>query len=646
MSGPSQHRTVEILGVPVACATYTSALEESVRLARSGRPSAVSACNTHLVSHARHSPEFMRVMRRFDLVLPDGMPLKWILNRHGSGLEDRVYGPYFMRFAIERAPEDCSHFFFGGRQETLDRLVASVRALRPDARIAGAYSPPYGEWTEEQNRDCIDRIAASGARFVWVALGGVRQETWIARNLHRLPPAVFFAVGDAFELLAGNRPFAPAWIQRAGLTWFYRLLQEPGRLWLRYFKHNTLFLLQLAAQRIGPSPKRPLPPEGRTRIAFLGLRGVPARYAGFETVVDELGARLAARGHEVTVYNRSHAYPDRPETHRGMRLITFPTVRTKNFETILHSLIAALHACLQPYEIVYLCGVGNACLAALLRLSGKKLIINVDGIDYKRSKWRGFARWWLWRSERWALTLADRLIADNLQVVEHYRQAHGYEPVYISYGSNTEIPPADAGMLRKLGLTPRRYLLVVSRLSPENEVDLVVRAHRDARTGLPLVVVGPAGYERAYFRQLQQLAAPDVHFVGAQYGDGYRELSQNALLFVLPGAIEATRLVLLDQMGFGSAILFREFRATREVIGDAGESFSLEDPLPSLTRKLSELAADPARCSELGTRARTRARELYSWDRVTDQYEGLLDGLLGISGSGHEPAPARESAPA
>jgi len=581
-------------------------------------------------------------MRRFDLILPDGMPLKWILNRNGAGLHDRVYGPYFMKHAIERAPIECSHFFFGGRQETLDNLCASVARLRPGIRVAGAFSPPYRTWTPGENQSFLDRIATSGADFIWVALGGVRQETWIARNLDRLPRGVLFAVGDAFELLAGNRPFAPALIQKAGLTWLYRLLQEPGRLWLRYFKYNSLFLLQLMAKSFRATPDPSLPPKGRTRLAFLGLRGVPARYAGFETVVDELGARLAARGHDVTVYNRTHAYPDRPENHRGMRLLYFRTIRSKNLETILHTLVCGMHACLQTYEIVYLCGVGNACLAGLLRMAGKRVIINVDGIDYKRSKWRGFARWWLWKSEKWAQGSTDRLIADNRQVVEHYRQAHGYEPVYIAYGANTNIPPADAGLLRQFGLTPRGYILVVSRLSPENEVDLVVQAHQEAHILLPLVVVGPAGYERAYSRKLRSLAAPNVIFAGAQYGPGYQELSQNALLFVLPGAIEATRLVLLDQMGFGSAILFREFRATREVIGDAGEAFDLDQPLPSLKAKLAELVADPARCRTLGERALARAIEHYSWDRVADQYEQLLADLLGIEDASPqiEPAPA------
>ncbi len=625
MSRPS----IPILGLPLACETYESAWRRCEELARAGRAAAVSACNTHIVSSARQNADFGLVMSRFDMVVPDGTPLKWILNARGAGLPDRVYGPYLMRHAIRHAPHPWKHFFFGGSPECLANLEKAVRTIQPDFQLVGSFSPPFGNWTEEENTAFCARIAEQDPDFVWVALGGVRQETWIIRNLHRFKRGVFFAVGDAFELLAGHRPFAPDWIQRAGLTWLYRLLQEPSRLWFRYFKYNSMFLLQMLGEIIFVNRRfRGKRPAGRLRLCFLGARGTPARYAGFETVVEELGSRLAERGHEVTVYNRSNHYREHPAVHRGMDIFYVPTVMFRSLETIFHSSLCALHAAVQPYDLVYLCGVGNASLARWLRWFGKKVVINVDGIDFKRSKWTGFARWWLYKSEIWGLRFADRLIADNRQVVRHYQANHGADPVYLSYGANAVSPGVDAGHLARFGLESRGYLLFVSRLSPENEAHLLLEAHAASGVTLPLVVVGPVGYEKAYFERLKKLAAPHVIFTGPLYGGAYRELSRHCLLFVLPSAIEATRLVLLDQMGFGNAILFRESAATREVIDDAGRAFDGPDPRVALASALKELTGDPAACRALGDKALARARSEYSWDRVTDQYEALFGEML------------------
>ena len=311
---------VEVLGMGLQATDYAGGVKLLEELAQRQKPGMVAACNTHLVALARHRPDYGRVLAQFDLLLPDGMPLIWSMRRKGADLKDRVYGPYFMLEALKRLPRPWKHFFFGGTESCLMELSAAARQAQPDVEIAGTLSPPFRAWTEKDEEDFAKTIAKSGADFVWVALGGDRQERWIEKNLKRHKKGVFLAVGDAFELLAGRRAFAPRWMQKAGLTWLYRLWQEPRRLFPRYFKYNSLFLYYTLLDRVlGVTPKPSDGPRpGKTRIAFLGCRGVPARYSGFETLVEELGARLAGRGHAVTVYNRSHLYPDRPKVVRGM----------------------------------------------------------------------------------------------------------------------------------------------------------------------------------------------------------------------------------------------------------------------------------------------------------------------------------------
>ena len=617
-------RTVPVLGVSVACVDYASGLDEAMRLIHLKRPVAVSACNTHIIAAARKDPSFNEVIQQFDLILPDGMPVVWMMNHKGAGLTDRVYGPYFMRYALENAPAPWRHFFFGSTESCLEELVASAKQLQPNIEIAGAYSPPFRTWTDTDHDEHARLINESRADFVWVALGGERQERWIIEQRSRFSRGAFFAVGDAFELLAGRRPYAPDWMQEKGLTWAYRLYQEPARLWPRYFKYNSLFLRYLLQDTFLPNSDQKTIPAGK-RIAFLGSRGVPARYAGFETVVDELGSRLVERGYVVSVYNRANYYPEKPAFHRGMRLIYLPTIRIRSAETIIHTLLSSFHAVFTRYDVVYLCGVGNACLAILLRFSGRKIVINVDGIDYKRPKWSGFARWWLQKSERWAMKLCDRVIADNLTVVSHYKTQYSYQPEYIAYGANVDVPESPLTELKKWGLKPRNYILFVSRLSPENDADLLLRAYKRSGVRMPLVIVGSHGYEMSYYAQLQRLATDSMIFTGGVFGDGYKALSQNCQFFVLPAAIEATRLVLLDQMGFGNAILFRESPATREVIAGAGEPFAETEE--ALSTKIGFLANNPSRCERLRSLASDRAREHYAWDKVAEQYELLFGDL-------------------
>jgi N-acetylglucosaminyldiphosphoundecaprenol N-acetyl-beta-D-mannosaminyltransferase len=173
------------------------------------------------------------------------MPLVWCLNAQGAKLEDRVYGPCLMRRVLDATPAPWRHFFFGGTPECLAALQAAIVSWGRGCCVAGVLSPPFREWTAVERASFDDQIRTANPDFVWVALGGCRQEQWIVEHAPRFTHGVFLAVGDAFELLAGRRRIASAGLQRMGLTWMYRLVQEPRRLWKRYLVYNTLFVVAL-----------------------------------------------------------------------------------------------------------------------------------------------------------------------------------------------------------------------------------------------------------------------------------------------------------------------------------------------------------------------------------------------------------------
>lgn len=363
------------------------------------------------------------------------------------------------------------------------------------------------------------------------------------------------------------------------------------------------------------------------KIALLGSRGIPARYSGFETFYEQLGVRLAQRGHQVTVYNRRHFLPDVRGSYRGVRIISTGGIATKHLDTITHTLLASLHAVGERYDIAYYCIVGNAPLVWLPRLVGSRTLLNVDGEDWAREKWSCFARWYQRRCERLAGRLAHVLIADARVVQERYAREYGMPSIFVPYGALIrKTPEMDA--LRKWGLTPNDYILYVGRLVPENAVDLLLRAYRKVRTSKKLVIVGSATYEEHYSRRLRELADARVVFTGWAFGQDYAQLSSHAYLYVQPSAVNGTRPALLDQLGFGNCVLVRATPANLEVIGDCGESFSNTAPEESLRASLEKLLANPDRVEHYRKKAASRIANFYNWEWICDFYEELFQRLV------------------
>jgi glycosyltransferase involved in cell wall biosynthesis len=366
----------------------------------------------------------------------------------------------------------------------------------------------------------------------------------------------------------------------------------------------------------------------KLRIAFLGTRGIPASYSGFETFVEQLAVRLVQRGYEAVVFNRYPFVPLREKFYRGVRIIRLRTLRTKSLDTLVHSFLSCLRLPFVRPDVVYFCGVGNAGFCGVAKLLGKAVIINVDGEDWAREKWSGFAVWWLKKSERWAARFADVVIADSRVIAARYQCDYKHEAVFLPYGANVDVAPAGTATLDGFGLEPQRYVLFVGRMVPENRADLLIRAFRAVATDdLKLAIVGDAPYAEEYKRSLREIADERVVFTGYAFGETYRELSRHCLFFILPSGIDGTRPVLLDQMGFGNCVLVRDSPANREVIGDAGATFAAAAEFESLQAALRVLIGDTSRVAEYRRRSVERVRQAYDWEKITDEYERLFGRL-------------------
>lgn len=362
----------------------------------------------------------------------------------------------------------------------------------------------------------------------------------------------------------------------------------------------------------------------------MGSRGIPRCYSGFETFLEEISVRLVQRGHEVTVYNRTPFNKYREKTFKGVEIVHVPTIQTKATDTIVHTVLSVLHSLGRSYDIVYFCGVGNALWAFVPRFKGAKTLVNVDGADFARAKWSGFGRLWLKKSEQWAASLADVVIADHPSIRQRYRENFGVEAELIPYGARvvTEDPGRDT--LENLGLAGDGYFLYVSRLTPENAADLTIEAYLESGATLPLVVVGDAPYQDQFLQKLKDLAkrSSRVILTGYLFGKAYEQLSFHARAFVYPTAIDATRPVLLDQMGFGNCIIARDTAANLQITESAAVTFDGKAPLASLAEAFRKVEGDKELAQKLGAAAQARIAEHYDWEVITTQYEKLFAKLL------------------
>jgi len=375
-------------------------------------------------------------------------------------------------------------------------------------------------------------------------------------------------------------------------------------------------------------------------VAILGTRGIPASYSGFETAVEQITSRLTARGHRVTVYCRPHVVDPHIREWKGARLVHLPTVRNKYLDTFVHTLLSSVHAARGERPDVALFFIaGNSPLCLVTRLAGIPTVINVDGLDSDRRKWNRLAKSYLRAAERLSPRMATRAITDSHAVAAIYERRYGRQIGVVPYGA--ELPQRyESDVLERLGLEPRRYVLFVGRLEPENNPHLLVEAWAripsDRTRGMKLVVVGGAPYASEYIKRVRRAADPRVVFPGYVFGPGYWELQRDAYLFCAPTEVGGTHPVILEALAAGNCVLVNDYRPNAETVGDAGVYFSGVEGVPDLARQLERLLVDPELVAGYREKALERAR-LYSWDAVAAAYEQLL---LEVSDSmGYGPLP-------
>ncbi|GGC16477.1 DUF1972 domain-containing protein [Cellulomonas carbonis] len=360
------------------------------------------------------------------------------------------------------------------------------------------------------------------------------------------------------------------------------------------------------------------------RIALVGTRGVPARYGGFETCVEEVGSRLAARGHEVTVYCRRVEGEDDRAEHLGMRLVHLAAVRSRSLETLSHTGLSVAHLARHGADAAIVFNAANAPWLPVVRAARIPVATHVDGLEWKRAKWGGAGKRYYRRAEALAVRWSDALIADAQGIQDYYRERFDVPTDLITYGAPAV--PQVSDRLVELDLVADAYHLVVARFEPENHVDVIVDGYRRSGARLPLVVVGSDPYSDTYTAQVHALADERVRFLGGVWDQELLDqLYANARTYLHGHSVGGTNPSLLRALGAGTATTAFDVSFNREVLGASGRWFTTPE---DVAREVELAEEDVA-----GTRRRAAAALVeaarYDWDDVASRYEDLCRRLAG-----------------
>ncbi|HOJ30447.1 MAG TPA: DUF1972 domain-containing protein [bacterium] len=358
------------------------------------------------------------------------------------------------------------------------------------------------------------------------------------------------------------------------------------------------------------------------KIAILGIRGIPARYGGFETCAEKIAEYLGKKGHKIFVPCRKYLYPDKPLPGDNIQ-VCFPfCIRGKITETFSHTFFSMLKTIIWSPDVILLFNAANSPLAIFGKIYGKKFVINVDGFEWKRQKWGFCGKTYFKFASCFSTFIADSIVADSHKIAEYYDSRFHKKSVYIPYGADIFYSKSPE-IIKSMGLQPKTYFFNGSRLEPENNQELMIKEFQLANINNVLAISGDIRKKNSYVKNILNIASQQIKFTGPVYEKkAYLELQANSLAYIHGNEVGGTNPALLSAMGCGALILALDVPFNREVLGDCGLYFTKKSG--SLANLIKQMVESPEKFSSLGDKARERVKQFYRWDDVIQKYEQLL----------------------
>jgi len=371
----------------------------------------------------------------------------------------------------------------------------------------------------------------------------------------------------------------------------------------------------------------------KKKIAAFGFRSIPpqAGSAGADKFAEELFTRLAQCDFEVTAYNR--VYEENGQqvgNYKGIRLVNLKTVKSKGFDTLLHSFKATWHIITRNTgDIVHIQNGGNSIWALPLRLFGKKVFLSQDGVDWKRDKWPWYGKFYLYLSSFLTSWLPNAVIFDNIFAKEMFERRFNKRYHFIPFGSEVSDENLSPSFLKELGLTTGEYFLFVGRFIPDKGLQYLIPAFEKLQTNKKLVLVGGSPNPSDFETQIKKTQDPRIIFPGFVYGRDVHALMKNAYAYIQPSDIEGLSPVILENMGLKTSVICSDIRENIYVVGDTALTFKKSD-INDLVKVLRFSLENSDVLANNAIMGKERADRLFSWKAVVDQHIELfhIDGTL------------------
>ncbi|MFY0687743.1 MAG: DUF1972 domain-containing protein [Cyclobacteriaceae bacterium] len=365
-------------------------------------------------------------------------------------------------------------------------------------------------------------------------------------------------------------------------------------------------------------------------MAIIGSRGYPYVYSGYETFVKEICERLVAKNIKVTVYCHKGLFKDKPKRVNGIDLVYIPSIETKVLSQLSHSFLAFLHACFVRYDVILAVNTANGPFGLLTRLFRIKTAINVDGLEWKRPKWKGVgAKYFYWSSKQ-ATRLFDHIINDSDAMASVYEDVFKVNSTVIAYGANKR-ESRNASLIDKWNLQPNDYYLIVGRMVPDNNADILVKGFIKSSVKKKLVVVGDVPYQDEWASKLKVLGDTDRRLVFTGYvtnQDELAELYHQSYVYLHGHEYGGTNPTMLKAMAYGCAILALDTPFNKEMLQEGKHGRYFQKSEASFEEAINEMDQQEVVVQSLKSTSREGISDKYNWDKVTDEYIRVFKHLV------------------
>lgn len=367
------------------------------------------------------------------------------------------------------------------------------------------------------------------------------------------------------------------------------------------------------------------------KVAIIGSRGYPYVYSGYETLVKELAERLVQMDVDVRVYCHRSLFKTRPKVVNGVKLVYVPAIEQKILSQLSHSFLSMLHCCLSDVDVILAVNPANGPFGVMARLFRKKTAINLDGLEWQRPKWKGLGSKYFFWASGFATKWYDRLINDSEEMRKIYLEIFKKDSTVIAYGANIR-QSTDPSLIQRWGLNPGSYYLIVGRLIPDNNADIIVKGFMKSQANRKLVVVGDVPYKDEYATRIKLLAEQDDRLVFTGYVTDPNELAElyhQAYGYFHGHEYGGTNPTMIKALAYGSAILALNTRFNQEMLqeGKFGVYFEKTDESVQQIVDFAEDNEDKMKALKQNSKAGVTPK--YQWDNVAAAYLKVFEELAG-----------------